>query len=363
VSGSDRPDPPIGAALHRAVDGGRRVSVAAETAADAGGGITVAPTKLILDVDTGTDDAVALMFAALHPDLELVAATTVNGNVPVELCTENTLRVFDVIGANVPVYEGARRPMLRPDFPVSSKEARASGIHGEYLDLPPARSAKQRERAVDFLIDTYMSPAGPDIVLVPVGPLTNIALAMAVEPRIVERIPRMIIMGGGHEIGNVTPAAEFNIWADPEAAKVVLTSGVQNLTLVPLDATHKALVTLDDCRRLRALGTPAGAAAATVVERRIAGYEVTQPMALPNSAPVHDVLCVAAIVDPAVITTYPFHADVETTGELTVGRTVIDTHRRRGLEPNAHVALDADGETFVRLMMETFARTLPGSAG
>ena len=98
------------------------------------------PTKLILDVDTGTDDAVALMFAALHPDLELVAATTVNGNVPVEVCTENSLRVFDVIGANVPVYEGARRPMLRPDFPVPRKARPESGIHGEYLELPPARS-------------------------------------------------------------------------------------------------------------------------------------------------------------------------------------------------------------------------------
>jgi inosine-uridine nucleoside N-ribohydrolase len=320
------------------------------------------PTKLILDVDTGTDDAVALMFAALHPDLELVAATTVNGNVLVDRCTENTLRVFDVIGANIPVYEGAGRPMLRPDFPVPAKASRASGIHGEYLDLPPARSEKQRERAVDFLIDTYMSAAGTDIVLVPVGPLTNIALAMAVEPRIVERIPRMIIMGGGHEVGNVTPAAEFNIWADPEAARVVLTSGVRNLTLVPLDATHKALITLDDCRRLRELGTPAGDAAATVVERRIAGYGATQPMKLPDSAPVHDALCVAAIVDPSVITTSPFHVDVETTGELTVGRTVIDTHRRRGMAPNADVALDADGEKFVRLMMETFARKPLGSA-
>lgn len=320
------------------------------------------PTKLILDVDTGTDDAVALMLAALHPDLELVAATTVNGNVPVELCTENTLRVFDAIGVNVPVYEGARRPMLRPDFPVPREAAGGSGIHGEYLDLPPARSAKQRERAVDFLIDAYMSPEGADIVLVPVGPLTNVALAMAVEPRIVERIPRTIIMGGGHEIGNVTPAAEFNIWADPEAAKVVLTSGVRNLTLVPLDATHKALVTLDDCRRLRELGTPAGDAAATVVERRIAGYGATQPMAIPDAAPVHDALCVAALVDPSIITTHPFHADVETNGELTVGRTVIDTHRRRGIEPNADVALDADGERFVRLLMETFAGRPPGSA-
>jgi inosine-uridine nucleoside N-ribohydrolase len=302
------------------------------------------------------------MFAALHPDLELIAATTVNGNVPVDRCTENTLRVFDAIGVDVPVYEGARRPMLRPDFPIPRATKRESGIHGEYLDLPPARSQRQPERAATFLVDTFMSAAGPDIVLVPVGPLTNIAMAITLEPRIVERIPRTIIMGGGHEVGNVTPAAEFNIWADPEAAKVVLNSGLQNLTLVPLDATHKALITLDDCRRLRELGTPAGEAAATVIERRITGYNAYQPMAIPDSAPVHDALCVAAIVDPSIIKTSPFHADVETTGELTVGRTVIDTHRRRGLVPNADVALDADGKQFVRLMMETFARQPPGSA-
>ena len=303
------------------------------------------------------------MFAALHPDLELVAATTVNGNVPVEVCTENTLRVFDVIGANVPVYEGSRRPMLRPDFPVPRTARGESGIHGEYLDLPPARSKKQQERAVDFLVDTFMSSEGPNIVLVPVGPLTNIALAMAIEPRIIERIPRTIIMGGGHEVGNVTPAAEFNIWADPEAARVVLTSGAPNLTLVPLDATHKALVTLDDCRRLRELGTPAGEATATFVEQRIGGYNVFQPMARHDAAPVHDALCVAAIVEPSVIATRPYHVDVETSGELTVGRTVIDTHRRTGKDATVDVALDADGERFVRLLMETFARKPPGSAG
>jgi inosine-uridine nucleoside N-ribohydrolase len=297
----------------------------------------------------------------LHPDLELVAATTVNGNVPVDFCTENTLRVFDAIGANVPVYEGARRPMLRPDFPIPRDTTMVSSVHGGYLDLPPARSKKQRERAVDFLVDTYMSSAGEDIVLVPVGPLTNIAMAISLEPRIVERIPRMIIMGGGHEVGNVTPAAEFNIWADPEAARVVLTSGVRNMTLVPLDATHKALITLDDCRRFRELGTPAGDATATVVERRIAGYSATQPMAIPDAAPVHDALCVAAIVDPSVITTSPFHVDVETTGELTVGRTVIDTHQRRGLAPTMDVALDVDADTFRRMLMETFARKEPAT--
>lgn len=320
-------------------------------------------TKLILDVDTGTDDAVALMLAALHPDLDLVAATTVNGNVPVEYCTENSLRVFDHIGVNVPVYEGASRPMVRPDFPIPRAVRSASGIHGDYLEIPPSHSKKQSRRAAEFLIETYMSPAGEEIVLVPTGPLTNIALAMTLEPRIVERIPRIIIMGGGHEIGNVTPSAEFNIWADPEAARVVLTSSARNMTLVPLDATHKALVSLDDCRRFRELGTPAGEATAIFVERRIRGYEATQPTGRAQAAPVHDALCVAAIVEPSVITAHRYYVDVETHGELTVGRTVVDTHRRSGKEPTMEVALDADERKFVDLMLRTFSAGNPGGDG
>lgn len=320
------------------------------------------PTKLILDVDTGTDDAVALMLAALHPDLDLVAATTVNGNVPVELCTENSLRVFDYIGTNIPVYEGSTRPMVRTDFPVPRSAQAEDHIHGDYLELPPARSKKQSKRAVEFLVDTFMSPAGTDIVLVPTGPLTNIAMAVTLEPRIVARIPRMIIMGGGHDIGNQSPSTEFNIWADPEAARVVFNSGVEHVTLVPLDATHKALVTLDDCRRFRALGTPAGDATASFAERRIEGYHAAKRMVPANAAPVHDALCVAAIVEPSVITTYPFHVDVETSGELTTGRTVIDTHRRSGKEPNMVVAMDADADKFVRLMLDVFARKQPDKA-
>ena len=128
-------------------------------------------------------------------------------------------------------------------------------MHGLELPIPPPRSAKQARRAVDFLVDTYMPTTDP-ISLVPVGPLTNIAMAIKLEPRIVERIPETIIMGGGHDRGNTTVAAEFNIWVDPEAARVVFGAGLQNVVLVPLDATHRALVSLDDCRRMRESGTP-----------------------------------------------------------------------------------------------------------
>jgi inosine-uridine nucleoside N-ribohydrolase len=312
--------------------------------------------KLILDVDTGTDDAVALMLAALHPDLDLVGATTVNGNVPVGYCTENSLRTFDWIGVDVPVYEGVDRPIARDDFPIPRPDIQSSSaVHGGYLDVPPATSKAQATGAVEFLIETYRAATEP-IILVPVGPLSNIATAMAAEPRLRDWIPELVIMGGAHHHGNVTPRAEFNIWADPEAARSVINSGIAKITLVPLDATHNALVSLDDCARLRALETPAGEAAARFTERRIHGYDTTQPMARPHAAPVHDALAVAAIVDPAVISTRHLHVDVETQGELTVGETVVDTNFRSRKDPNVHVALDADEPRFVNLLLETFAR-------
>ena len=314
------------------------------------------PKKLILDVDTGTDDAVALMLAALHPDLELVAATTVNGNNPVEYCTDNTLRVIDLLDRDIPVFEGQATPMTRDDFPIPRAAIAEKGaMHGLELPIPPPRSAKQARRAVDFLVETYMATTEP-IALVPVGPLTNIAMAIKLEPRIVERIPETIIMGGGHDRGNTTVAAEFNIWVDPEAARVVFGAGLQNLVLVPLDATHRALVSLDDCRRMRESGTPAGEAAAAFIEHRIVAYDDLQPMAIPHTAPVHDALCVAYLIDPAVVTGRRLHVDIETRGELTLGRTVMDTRPLPDHEPNAFVAFDADARRFVELMIETFSR-------
>ena len=306
--------------------------------------------RIMLDVDTGTDDAVALLVAALAPDLELVGATTVNGNCPVTICTENTLRVFDHIGVRVPVCEGMAQPMVRPDIPRHGP----STIHGDYLDLTPARSRQHPQHAVDWLIETYLGSDG-DITLVPVGPLTNIATAIRKEPRILAKIPELVIMGGGHEVGNATPSAEFNIWVDPEAARIVLNCG-RPIRLVPLDATHKALVSREDVARLRELDTPAATAAASLIATRIDGYERSQPMDRRGAAPVHDALAVCAIIDPTVITTAFVQVDVETRGELTDGRTVCDVHHRSTREPNVHVAFDADEPTFNRMLRDILGR-------
>lgn len=319
--------------------------------------------KLILDVDTGTDDAIAIMLAALHPDLDLVACTTVNGNVEVQFCTENSLRVLDAVGReDISVYEGFAKPLVRPDFPIPRRDEKlARKIHPDVLPVPPTTRSKADRPAVEFLIETYRN-ATDEITLVPVGPLTNIAAALTLDPGFAGRVPEIVIMGGGHAISNITPSAEFNIWCDPEAAAVVLGAGFRRITLVPLDATHRALISKDHCTRLAALGTPAGIAAAACIGHRIEVHDEIQRMDIPGTAPVHDALCVASLIDPTLITTRHLHVAVETVGSLTIGRTVIDAQHRGGPAPNCRVAFDADANRFAELLIETFRRPFGGWA-
>ncbi|MEO8274283.1 MAG: nucleoside hydrolase, partial [Chloroflexota bacterium] len=289
-------------------------------------------------------------------DLELIGATTVNGNTTIDNTTENTLRVFDWIGMpQIPVHRGMDRPLARTQMQQLNP---ASRIHGSLLDLPPVSNGAtlQPGHAVDWLIDTYLASAG-DIVLCPVGPLTNIATAIQKEPRILEKIPEIVIMGGAHDHGNSTPSAEFNIWLDPEAARIVVNCGVP-IRMVPLDATHRALVSQEDAEALRGLGTPAGEAAARFVLKRIDGYDATQQMPhRVGAAPVHDALAVCAIIDPTILTTEHIPVDVEVQAELSVGRTVCDFRFRGGKPANVHFALDADEPKFNRMLLEILGRT------
>lgn len=315
----------------------------------------MARRKLILDVDTGTDDAVAIMLAALHADLELVACTTVNGNQPIENTTDNTLRTLDHIGrGDIPVFAGLARPIAREDFPIPRAQ-RSPGVHFVEMPLAPVHSKVQPTDAVEFLIETYRN-ASDEIVLVPVGPLSNIATALSLYPKLVDRVPEVVIMGGGHAVTNVTPSAEFNIWADPEAAALVFSAGFPKLTLVPLDATHKATISAEQCRMLRASGKPAAEAAAIFVEKRIEGYRSYQKLADQEAAPIHDALCVHSLVEPDVIETGDYHVAVETAGTLTVGRTVVDVKFRGSKPPNAQVAMNADTERFGRFVLETLTQ-------
>jgi len=313
--------------------------------------------KLILDVDTGTDDAVAIMLAALHPDLDLLGVTTVNGNVEVEYGTNNTLRVLDFIDrSHVPVFQGLNKPMSRADFPIPRALKWNSGVHGNELDLPAPRTQKQDKSAVEFLVETYRATTEP-ITLVGVAPLSNIATAIAIEPKIIERADELVLMGGAHHVGNTTPCAEMNIWADPDASAAVFRAGFKRLVCVPLDATHQALVSRAVSDALKALGTPAGIAAERFIGRRITAYDANQPMDELGHAPVHDALCIAYLVDPTVITTQFHHVAVETQGELTIGRTVVDIARRGKGEPNCHFAFGADRTKFCNFMLETLSRS------
>lgn len=294
---------------------------------------------VVLDCDTGTDDAVAIMLAALHPALELLGVTAVWGNVALEHTADNSLRVLDHLGRHdVPVLRGSGRPLR--EAPDATARARHLPPH-----LPlPATDRTAAGDAVEWLLETLRSATRP-VTLVPTGPLTNIARVAAADPGVVEAVEEVVLMGGGHARGNVTPSADRNIWCDAEAARVVLAAGFRRLVMVTLDATLQALVTAGDCTRWRALGTPAGIAAAALVEERLVQYG--------GPAPVHDALTVAYLVDPEVVTLRPAHVAVETTGELTYGRTVIDVDGIDGRPPNAHVALEVDAGRYLDVLTAT----------
>lgn len=320
--------------------------------------------KIILDVDTGSDDAVAIMMAILSPALDLIGITTVAGNKEINFTTDNTLRVVDLMGADVPVYRGCEKPMV-----CTLLENRHGGFSGaagvgtkvdekgeliEYhkdcLPLPAPTTKEQPENAVFYLVDTLMKSEG-DIILVPTGPLTNIAMALRVQPKIAEKIKAICFMGGGFKVFNSTSASEFNIWADPEAAQIVVTCGVP-ITMVPLDATHRANFTLDNARELREWNTPVTNAVATLVEERVVAYNAFQPQDLPDSAPLHDALAVAAIIDPTVLCDVRLmRVDVDISGGFADGQTICDTRFYPTREPNVHVALDADRDKFVSMLM------------
>ncbi len=257
--------------------------------------------------------------------------------------------------ADVPVYMGAHKPLARPDFPVPRDPNKPKALHGLTLALPATENRAQPMHAAQFLVEQF-ARHGEELTLVAVGPLTNLALAVGLDPHFASNVKRLLIMGGGHHVANTTPSAEFNFWADPEAAAVVLNAGFPDVTIVPLDATHTALVTYDDCARLRQAGTPAALAAELFIRQRIDVHEESEKMPVPGSAPVHDALCIGALIDPKVITTTAVHVDVETAGTLTVGRSVMDVHGKGGRPANCAVAFGADRARFVDLLLTTLSQ-------
>jgi inosine-uridine nucleoside N-ribohydrolase len=302
--------------------------------------------KIILDCDPGHDDAIAILLAGHHPEIDLLAITTVSGNQSVDKTTHNALKVCSLANIrDVPIARGMDRPLLRP-------AKHAANIHGESgLDgpsIPEPDIAPVPEHAVDLIIDLLMNSDG-DITLVPTGPLTNIAAAIRREPAILPKIKAISLMGGAIALGNTTPAAEFNIYADPEAAAIVFGCG-RPITMCPLEVTHQALATEDVMSRLRAVDRPV----ATFVADLFAFFGDTyrQNYGFP-APPVHDPCAVAAVVSPSIIRARMMRVEIETTGKWTAGRTVCDIFGRVGEEPNVCVGYSLDVERFWEMVISS----------
>ena len=294
-------------------------------------------TPVLIDCDPGHDDAVALLLALASPELELVGVTTTHGNQTLEKTTANVLRVLEFVGReDVPVAAGADRPLARELF-VASYVHGESGLDGPML--PPPRTRPVDEHAVDFLAERI----APGVVLVPTGPLTNVALLLERRPDV--RPERIVLMGGSIAEGNVTPAAEFNIWADPEAAERVFTSGL-DVTMIGLDVTHKALMTPQDADRLRR----AGRVGRLVAELHDFYHRFHRETYGWEGSPIHDAVAVAHVARPGLVETVLRHVAIETESELCRGRTVVDRWRRTGNAPNAEVAVEIDAGAFLELL-------------
>ena len=294
--------------------------------------------KIILDCDPGHDDAIALMMAAKHPSLELLGVTIVAGNQTLEKTLVNGLNVCQKLGLSVPVYAGMKRPIMR-------QQIVAADIHGESgLDGPvfdPLTKKPEPEHAVSYLIRTLMASEG-DITLVAVGPLSNVAVAIRMEPGIVSKIREIVLMGGAYGTGNVTPSAEFNIYADPEAARVVFTSGVP-IVMMGLDLTNQTVCTADVIERMRNTGNRAGALFADIMSFTLKTQAEVYGLA---GGPVHDATCIGYLIDPGCITTMDLYVEIDVNEGPCYGRTVCDELGITGKTPNAKVGTKIDTPRF-----------------
>jgi len=305
-------------------------------------------TAIVHDCDPGHDDAIALMLALASPEVQLLGVTTVSGNQTLEKTTANAIRVLDQLGhERVPVAAGASRPLVREPS-VAARVHGESGLDGPSLPAPSRPPVG--EHAIDWLARTLREHPEP-VTLVPTGPLTNIALLLARHPEVESRIERVVLMGGAIGEGNATPAAEFNIWADPEAARRVFSSSLE-LTMVGLDVTHRALITQGHIDRLAAAGV-AGRLAAELFgfygahHRRHYGWD---------GSPVHDAVAMAHVIDREILRTRHCGVRIDTGPELSRGRTYVDLWGSAGWEPNCHVAIDIDPGRFLELLLERIGR-------
>ena len=294
--------------------------------------------KIILDCDPGHDDAVAILLAAKNPNLELLGITVVAGNQTLENTQRNALRVVQHLGLDIPVYAGCGQPMVRD-------KVTAGDIHGETgLDGPvfdPLTRKIEAEHAVNYIVKTLMN-SDEKITMVTTGPMTNLGMAIRMEPKILDKIQEIVCMGGSYANGNVTPAAEFNILADAEAAHVCISSGLP-ITMVGLDVTRKALCYPNIVERMRKIGNKASVLFADLMaffcktQKEVYGWE---------GGPLHDPITIAYLIDPTVITTKPMNVTVDTSSPQSYGRTNCDYFGYMKKKENVNVGIDIDVEKF-----------------
>jgi inosine-uridine nucleoside N-ribohydrolase len=316
--------------------------------------------RIILDCDPGHDDAMAILLAHGCPEIDLVAITTVAGNQTLDKTTLNARRVCTVAGiADVPVFAGSWRPLRRPQVTAADIHG-ASGLDGPEFGEPTV--SVQAEPAVDYLVRTLMAE-GEDITLVPTGPLTNVAAALRREPRIAERTREVVLMGGTYTRGNRNPAAEFNMWADPEAAAIVFGAGWP-VTMVGLDVTHQAIATAEVLAKIRAMDTGVSRMVTALMEFYGASYRRSGADGAVDGPPVHDVCAVARVARPDLVAVQDAFVVVETRGEWTSGMTVTDFRGVLGHPSNAKVATGLDAAGLWDLMLGALqAIGAPAAAG
>ena len=308
------------------------------------------PNKIILDCDPGHDDAIAMLLAWGSPEIDLVGVTTVMGNQTIEKVTRNALSVARVAGiTGVPFARGAHRPLVR-QIEVAESIHGKSGLDGPRLPEPTLELDPRH--AVDFIIDTIMAADVGDITLVPTGALTNIAMAVRKEPRIVERVKQVVLMGGGVNVGNWSATSEFNIVIDPEAAHIVFNE-LWPLTMVGLDLTHEALATPAVVEAIAAIGTAPSRFVGELLEFFGETYREQQGFEHP---PVHDPCAVAFVIDPTVMQVTRVPLDVELAGTLTLGMTVADFRAPAPADCTTQVAGKLDHAKFWSLVVDALER-------
>jgi inosine-uridine nucleoside N-ribohydrolase len=302
------------------------------------------PKRVLIDTDPGVDDSMAILLALASPEIEVEGLTTVFGNVGVETTTQNALSVLELAGRpDIPVAMGAGKPLMRENTSRGWQVHGRNGLGG--VELPEPKAKPDKRRAAQFIIDTIMENPG-EITLVPLGPLTNVALAVATEPRIAENVKEVVLMGGAATVaGNASPVAEANIRNDPEAAHIVFHAGWP-ITMIGLDVTQQSVMSPEYLEALRGAEHPWTDFIYQITKHYLDFY---RSVGINEGMPVHDSSALAYVIDPTLFVTKHVYTDVDHHSPHHSGQTVPDWRGQRELEPNVHVALEVDSKRFLDL--------------